>query len=633
MKFTHILLAAAVVGEAVANWDFGKNAYNKWHQTDLERWLSDHGIPYVTPADRKDLERIVSENWQVKVIAPYQEWDLPQLQNYLSEKGHEVKKGHEDKDSLVRNVKKYWYETEAAAEEALGNVKSWIFDTWSDSQLKAFLDRHGIPNPSPRKRDTMLSAAQENYDAIANKLGETLMYPGNWLYESWTDSDLKKWLEMHGYPVPHPSTRDKLIGAVRGKSRLASLKLRSASDAAADKAKNAKKAVSDTVFDAWTNSDLRDFLDRHNIHVPEGATHVELIAIARRNKKFVTDEIPKTATSLAKSATAVGADKISHATDTAKDYGQAAFDKLIEQWSDSRLKSFLDSRGVSVPQNGKRDELLSIVRLHKNKGITKNGPWTFDTWTYENLKVWLDEQGQKASANTKASRDELYSSAINYYSSVAAAASPTGTAAASAASSYGTDASHAASSAGTKLASSASSAASVAGSHASSAATEAKSSISSAASVASEAASVTGKKAFASLTSALAAATDRAKEASFETWSDSEIKAYLDTYGIKVYQGSTRNELIALARRNAHAFMHGSQDQGVSGQAKSLLGVVKEKLGYIFGWFGEKMGLLFGYGKKLAEKAGDRVKEAGRREYDKAKENSQEAYDRVKEEL
>lgn len=62
---------------------------------------------------------------------------------------------------------------------------------WSESQLKAFLDRHGVPNPQPRTRDSLLSTARNSYDTVANKLGETASYPGNWLYESWSDNDLK----------------------------------------------------------------------------------------------------------------------------------------------------------------------------------------------------------------------------------------------------------------------------------------------------------------------------------------------------------------------------------------------------------------------------------------------------------
>src|SRR5277367_2601122 len=66
-------------------------AYNKWHETELERWLSDNNIPYPTPSDRKDLENLVKSNWQSKVALPYNDWDRQQLSAYLKQKGVETK--------------------------------------------------------------------------------------------------------------------------------------------------------------------------------------------------------------------------------------------------------------------------------------------------------------------------------------------------------------------------------------------------------------------------------------------------------------------------------------------------------------------------------------------------------------
>lgn len=57
-----------------------------------------------------------------------------------------------------------------------------------DSQLKAFADKHGIPVPQPRKRDTLLQALRSNYQTVSEKAGETASYPGNWLYETWSES-------------------------------------------------------------------------------------------------------------------------------------------------------------------------------------------------------------------------------------------------------------------------------------------------------------------------------------------------------------------------------------------------------------------------------------------------------------
>lgn len=105
-------------------------AYNKWHETELERWLSDHDIPYPKPAERKDLEKIVQDNWQTRVVDSYKNWDAPQLQSYLSDTGKELdKKQKEDKNWLVQQVKAGWHETEKTAESAFGSIKDWIFDS------------------------------------------------------------------------------------------------------------------------------------------------------------------------------------------------------------------------------------------------------------------------------------------------------------------------------------------------------------------------------------------------------------------------------------------------------------------------------------------------------------------------
>lgn len=162
-------------------------AYNKWHETELERWLSDHDVPYPTPADRKDLEKLVQKNWDENVVEPYRSWDTQKLTSYLKQKGIETKDFVEDtRESLLARVKGAWYESEDKAQNAWMNTKDWILDTWTDSQLKAFCDHHGIPVPQPRKRDTLLQKVRENYESVAQKAGEAATYPGNWLYETWS---------------------------------------------------------------------------------------------------------------------------------------------------------------------------------------------------------------------------------------------------------------------------------------------------------------------------------------------------------------------------------------------------------------------------------------------------------------
>jgi cell division septum initiation protein DivIVA len=270
--------------------------------------------------------------------------------------------------------------------------------SWTDSQLKAFADRHNIPVPQPRKRDTLLQKIRSNYDTVAKKVGETAAYPGNWLYETWSESDLKEFLDVHGIPAPQPSTRDKLIAQVRRHSRVASLKVQDQAASASSSAHAAAQTLSDQLLDAWTDSQIKEWADKNGIKVPQGSKRNELLAIARKHRaQLVGDNAAATASSLSKkasssaasafgAATSKAGNQYAKATDDAQLKAEDAFNAAISAWSDSRLKAYLDARGVPVPQNGKRDELLAAVRLHKHKAATGWSAWTFDTWTYDNLK-------------------------------------------------------------------------------------------------------------------------------------------------------------------------------------------------------------------------------------------------------
>jgi len=449
------LLVVLATSEAVgaSNW-FSRSVYNSWHETELERWLTDHDIPYPTPADRKDLEKLVKNNWHAKVQAP------------------------------IADVSD-------TATDHLSNVKEWIFDSWTESRLKAFLDRHSIPAPQPRKRDTLLRAARENYEAVAKKLGETAAYPGNWLYAEWSDSDLKEWLDARGWPVPQPTTRDRLIAAVRRQSRLASLAAKQSAASLSASAAASEHTLSEALFDAWSDSNLKKFLDENGVKVPQGSKRNELIALARKNRKYLTNQASTASASAASAygaATSKAGNEFARATDDAQLKAEDAFDAVVEKWSDSRLKAFLDARGVPVPQHSKRDELLAKVRLHKHKAATGYSAWTFDTWTIDNLKKYLSSVNNKYAKKADATREELLKHAQEEYAK----------------------------------------------------------------------ASKTGGSRYASATSYLAQATAAAKKDTFNEWSQSDLKNYLDSYGIPVYQGSHVNELRAAVRRNAQYFHYGT---------------------------------------------------------------------------
>jgi len=358
MRFLKTLISVAFVADAAlaSSW-FTKAAYNKWHETELERWLSDNNIPYPTPSDRKDLQKLVEKNWNNYVLAPYQNWDTEELMAYLKLKGLETKDtAQQSKESLVSQVQGSWYQTEDKAQAAYSSVRDWILDTWTDSQLKAFCDHHNIPVPQPRQRDTLLQKARSGYDTVAEKAGEAAAYPGNWLYDTWTDSDFKEWLDTHGFPAPQPTSRDKMIAQVRRNSHLAYLKLQDQLASATSSAQAAYKTVTDSLINAWTESDLKNFCDKNGINVPQGTKVNELRALVRKHRaEIVGDTVSGTAVSAYGAATSKAGNEYAKATDSASRATQEAFGSAVDTWSDSRLKSYLDARGVPVPQASKTD--------------------------------------------------------------------------------------------------------------------------------------------------------------------------------------------------------------------------------------------------------------------------------------
>ncbi len=130
------------------------------------------------------------------------------------------------------------------------------------------------------------------------------------------------------------------------------------------------------------------------------------------------------------------------------------------------------------------------------------------------------------------------------------------------------------------------------------------------------------------MTSYLASATDAAKDTTFDTWSDSELKSYLDSYGVPNYQGSTTNELRAMAKRNANYFRYGTSTPSGTIYARLSSGVQ---------WVLDQLKFGAASGRQEAsyqgQKATDYVKEGAQTATNRAAEASQKASHKIKEEL
>ena len=121
--------------------------------------------------------------------------------------------------------------------------------------------------------------------------------------------------------------------------------------------------------------------------MPQGSKRNELVALAKKHRNSLTgDNIASSASSAFGAATSAAGNEYAKASDDLSLKSGSTFDEAIGTWSDSRLKAFLDARGVPVPQAGKKAELVKQVRLNKHKAATGWSAWTFDTWSTENLK-------------------------------------------------------------------------------------------------------------------------------------------------------------------------------------------------------------------------------------------------------
>ncbi|KAF6784021.1 stress response protein, partial [Colletotrichum sojae] len=272
---------------------------------------------------------------------------------------------------------------------------------------------------------------------------------------------------------------------------------------------------------------------------PQGTKTNELRALIRKHRAdFLNDNVAGKASSAFGAATSNVNQAASQATDRVSLAAQEAFNEAVGTWSESRLKAYLDARGIPVPQGSKTDELRALVRKNQHKAASGWTAWTFDDFSTENLKNYLssssDATAKKAAEKKDASRDELLSAAQSAYSSASSAGGAT----------------------------------------------------------------------YASVTSYLTQATDSVKSNVFDSWSESDLKSYLDSYGVKVPQGSTVNELRAYARKQYTYFKYGT-----STPSGTFLAKFEEGAKDAWNWVANQVGLGAEAAKKKVDEGKEKVKQ------------------------
>lgn len=122
------------------------------------------------------------------------------------------------RDSLLQKVRSSYDSIAKKAGETAAYPGNWLYGTWSES-------------------GTLLRWQYACIFTQANVF-----------------TDLKEFLDTHGIPAPQPSTRDKLIASVRRNARVASLKTADLQASASASAAAATETLSEQLLSAWSDS-------------------------------------------------------------------------------------------------------------------------------------------------------------------------------------------------------------------------------------------------------------------------------------------------------------------------------------------------------------------------------------------
>lgn len=362
LSYSSLVLLPLLLQTGLAWTNAEKAVYNRWHRTELERWLDDNNVPHPTSADVKELRGLVKKNWD-SVTSPswFQSWDDVRLNDYIKSKTGVASTG-KDRNALVKQIEVIWNEgVSKLPTEKWDEAKDWVFDSWSDSQLRSFLEYHKITKPALTTREKLLNAVKESYDDVARKFegqpsaSDVVHYPGNWLYDSWSDSDLRNWLVERGLLEPKavPKTRAGLVAAVRRNWFVSQVMggVNSLHDSASSASVSASKSASSAsqVVSSSLNSASKEA--SASLKSADAKASSEAARISSKAESVLKERL-----SQASKASSEAAKSISSLEALA-----------IDNWSDSQLNKWAKQQKIAIPTGIDRKELNALINKHKSK--------------------------------------------------------------------------------------------------------------------------------------------------------------------------------------------------------------------------------------------------------------------------
>jgi hypothetical protein len=238
-RFYSLLVLLLVFSTATtASWwssndDGPKDAdpYTSWSPAQLRAWLEAHHVPISSAAQsQSDLQSLVAESWDTASKWTYDQydsaqqafadirgdvfdkWDESELRQFLLRQGIVAPKGPREHLMLLAKARYNSYReaasslasrtretasvvsesassltgsaTSAVAQStkdafrALDDTKDYVYSSWSDNQLRSYLEKKGWLKPEEQKtREQLLSMMAHAYAAVSEPI-----------YDAWSDS-------------------------------------------------------------------------------------------------------------------------------------------------------------------------------------------------------------------------------------------------------------------------------------------------------------------------------------------------------------------------------------------------------------------------------------------------------------
>ncbi|GMM35073.1 Msc1 protein [Saccharomycopsis crataegensis] len=402
MKFSVIFNLIVIIGATEGLFHKHDNArlspsiIKSWTSKDLQDYLSDSGVSFDFDSGYEHLQDLASKQWSKVAYL-----GSPIATSSASGWWSSVK----EKVPSVNS----WTGSSLPSYQDMENFQDWIFNSWSKQDLYKFIHAHGVKLSNTQtshvlSNSELIEVIKNHWSDIVNdvkskthKPGSSVSgrYPGYWIYESWNDKALKKWLDRHGIVYSKKDSRSELINLVRSHIYAVS--------------QEAGEFIDGTKhFGDWMKKSAHDIYDTVGERVSFAADYTKYcLTHGEPFEGWNEDDIKEYLTSCKQDVKGSLNNAHENAITLFNEGKHESLKKYFEISLKVNQRIDKEKNNVAKFRDDSADALLRVKESMKSQVPSL----LFDTLSLDDLKLWL-QQHQKS---TEGTADELYNRAMDTY--------------------------------------------------------------------------------------------------------------------------------------------------------------------------------------------------------------------------